>query len=56
MKNHSSHTPCHNRSRGRIGLAEGLRGTVQLALVSALGCEVLDFQFEVFRVIRFFEV
>ena len=52
MKNHSSHTPCHDRSRSRIGLVEGLRETVQQGLVFASGCEVLDIQFKVFRVVK----
>ena len=52
VKNHSSHTPCHDRSRGRIGLVEGLRETVQQGLVFASGCEVLDIQFKVFRVVK----
>ena len=42
----------HDRSRGRIGLVEGLRETVQQGLVFASGCEVLDIQFKVFRVVK----
>ena len=42
----------HDRSRGRIGLVEGLRETVQQGLVFASGWEVLDIQFKVFRVVK----